>query len=265
MARARDLTTSTCENPVVLARTCRSTPGYTSGYTAVSPDSTGAGSAAGQVIDSEPGPSPSRASAPDPPPDNRRSTDVAFGATVPSDWRTNVGSTATQPEPRRTRTGTALCSSVSAPDGSANVCAVSLTASETSTRLPHARASAVEAPAEPADNSGTAHVLGAVTAASAFRGVNTCAGTSAIKTAAPAGNHRRARRRPAFPHARSTTAFSPVCCPLGRQSDAGTPRKHATAELLANSWQNVSTPVRGPAGGRDGRAGRRTDRRSSKA
>src|SRR6266542_2743829 len=47
-AASRVLTTSTSEKPVRSARTRRSTPGSTSAYVAVSPDSVGAGSAPGQ-------------------------------------------------------------------------------------------------------------------------------------------------------------------------------------------------------------------------
>ncbi|GAA0616261.1 hypothetical protein GCM10009534_58880 [Kribbella sandramycini] len=83
---------------------------------------------------------------PDPPPDNTTGVTAARGRILPSAPFTNVASGFTHPFPRRTRTGTACCSSVFVPSGFANTDPVSDRNPSTSTRFPVSRARVVAVP-----------------------------------------------------------------------------------------------------------------------
>src|SRR6478609_3994640 len=96
-AACADLTTSTSDMPSACAVTFQSTPGRTSEYVAVSPESVGAGRGSGHDHVNVTPRLLTEASVPVPPPENRIVDTVAAGPTVPSALAMSVVSTGTQP------------------------------------------------------------------------------------------------------------------------------------------------------------------------
>ncbi len=104
LAAAAVLTTSSWEKPSTSAFSWRSTSGSTLAYVATFAASVGSGSACGQVNDRVRPFFTPVSSGPVPPPEKAIATAEAFGFTFPSAANCSVGSVATQPPARRTRT-----------------------------------------------------------------------------------------------------------------------------------------------------------------
>lgn len=137
------LTTSTCEAPLAVTRTRRSTSGpSTPRYSAESPWSSGAGSVPGQVSAMVLPALVIASIAPSPPPDSRTPTGVATGRPEPSSASTRVVSTGTQAPSFRVRTGNRCSVATKPPSGWAYTSRDSPRSPSTSTGRPLRTASA---------------------------------------------------------------------------------------------------------------------------
>lgn len=143
LAASAVLTTRTCEKPPAwLAVSLRSTPGRTSGYSALLSCRVGAGSVPGQLSESFLSSWASVASGAEPPPDRASSLLVTFGRSRPSAERVRVVSSSFHWPSRLARTGATFRVSPSVPFGLATTLSVSVVSVGTGTGFPVRLASA---------------------------------------------------------------------------------------------------------------------------
>jgi len=149
-------TTTTSVNDSASPSTTTSTSGSTFAYVNVAPDTDGAGRSNGN--DSVTTPSPSGAlnstNGPCPPAENDASTATDLDVNRPSEPRTTLVSTGTQPEPSRTRTGRDDDDIVNTPSGFAVTTLVWVVNASTTTGSPDRAAAANAADSAPATDTG---------------------------------------------------------------------------------------------------------------